>query len=201
MKPLRAALVAFVLSVSATPAHAGLIGLIGGDFDPEWLTDPDFFGVGDCDESPVALPSDYRCVFYHYDDDVESIDFRLDDGSGLIPVADESIFVDTEFSDFDTLETSELFADGFTFHLTGYPPIFAPFCDGEECPLLGLVFFVGPDSFHPDITGFSVSTVAVSGVKNPGAKAIPEPATLFLLGPAAAALLARRARRNRNRPV
>jgi hypothetical protein len=199
MKPLRAAFFALAMSIPAAPAHAALIGLIGGDFDPEELTDPSFFGVGACDQFGVELPEDYRCVFYHYDDDVDSIQFRLDDGSGLIPSAEANVTinVDTENSDFDTLAISLLFGDLFTFDLSG-ETLFPPGCEFEsECGLLGLTFFVAPDEFHPDITDFSVSVVGINNSPNPGALPVPEPATLFLMGPAFAALLAGRARRNR----
>ncbi len=206
MKVLRTVLFAAALGVSSTPAHAALIGMSGGDYDPPPITDITFQDLNSCAVGNFDLPSSFACAFYEFadvddfegDDPVSSIDFRLLDGLGNY-IAFETLTLDNQRSDLTgALILSPLFADGVTFRLSGgieqaiYP------CG--ECELPALAFFAGPDDGDEphsaaDVANFSLSVVGVNGQANPGATAVPEPATLLLMGPAAAALLMRRRRK------
>jgi hypothetical protein len=191
MKTLRLVLLVLALSTSSVPAHAAMIGLHGGDFDPQSIFDPAFNPLAlPC---PAAeLPSPYSCALYEILAEppppsqtfvVNSIDFRLlSPSGGLLGTGEigETLFADGDFSDLGNLAASSLFDDGFTFTL---------FDDSIFCPDDCEAAF-----FSSDRSIASVSVVGVNGVANPGVTAIPEPATLFLVGPAWGALAVHRAR-------
>lgn len=216
MKALRTAIIALALVLPAAPAHAALIGLLGGNYDPPPITDPSIFLLEACTTQTNDLPDEYFCTFYEFADvngdesldPVSSIDFRVLDALGnFISVDSNVLFTDEANSQLTApLVASPLFADGFTFRLSGaffgefesFETIF-PFGCSEGEFLCQLAFFVGPDENHPLIQGFSAAVVGVNGIANPGATAVPEPGTLLLLGPAAAALLMRGARTGRRR--
>jgi hypothetical protein len=190
MTRLRTALLACALSCSVVPASAATVGLGGGDVDPQFITDPAWQRMND--DKCLGLYPDYRCALYDGTvilDGISSIDFRLTDGFGaLIPFPD-SISVDPA-SALGFLDGSTLFEDGFTFNLS---------LDELQDPLfcIACIFFSSTESGLADPRW--VSIVGVNGVANPGATeqavaAVPEPATLLLLGPAAF-LLRRRFRR------
>jgi hypothetical protein len=208
MKPIRAALVALVLAVPATPAHAALIGLIGGDIDPQSIFDPSFQDLELDDANNCVIPgvdgTGRYCAQYEILPDVSSpnpeppenfildrIDFRLLDASGeffthsdLFGSCEDSdrLCVDSGLSDLSFLFASNLLGDNITFGLSSTDSIHCfpnvPDCDAE--------FF----SNDPNVR--KVSIVAVNGVISQ--TAVPEPATLFLLGTGTAALWARRKR-------
>jgi hypothetical protein len=188
MKPLRIVLLVMALSAPAGPAHAALIGLLGGNFDPQSIFDPTFNDLLFPCPITAELPVDYSCALYDIFTEpppepfvISSIDFRLlNPAGGFFDTGDigETLFADTENSDLDNFAASSLFADGFTFTL---------FDDSIFCP---------PDCqaafFSDDPSVAKVSIVGVNGIANPGAAPIPEPATLFLVGPAWAVIAVRR---------
>lgn len=206
MKLLPVAMIALGLGLLPAPASAAVIGLLGGDYDPPPvnITDPTASGLVACSTQPgFDLPSTYYCLFYNAfssvaEDDfnafpsIFSFDFRLFDGL-LLPIT-SNLFIDIPFSDLDGSDgeggavQSAFSEDGFRLFGGTISPT-SP-CEFECPPVVDAVaFFVGPDSFHtgPNISAFSVSSIAVNDVAT-----VPEPAMLFLLVPAYAALLARR---------
>jgi hypothetical protein len=190
MKPLRFALLVLALSIPAGPARAASIGLLGGNFDPQSIFDPAFNELVFPCPTTAELPAPYSCALYDIFTEpppeeepfiINSIDFRLLDPSGsFFDTGDigETLFVDSENSDLDNFAASSLFDDGFTFTL---------FDDSIFCPPTCLAAF-----FSRDPSVAKVCIVGVTGIVNPGAGPIPEPATLFLVGPAWAAIAMRR---------
>ncbi len=190
MKPLRLVLLVLALSTPAVPAHAAMVGLHGGDYDPQSIFDPVSNQLALPCPTTAELPLLYSCALFEILAEtppesepfvVNSIDFRLLSASGGLLGTGEigaTLFADAAFSDLDNLAASSLFDDGFTFTL---------FDDSIFCP---------PDCeaafFSSDGSIVSVSIVGVNGIANPGVAPIPEPATLFLVGPVWAALAVRR---------
>ena len=217
MKQLRLMVMVLACSAAALPAQAAIIGLAGGDVDPQSIFDatPQPVDPGCVLVDDLPLGYDPFCAQYTiFDDDefpeptsflLHSIDFRLQKPeSGFYSTAfvgdcELSLCVDEEFSDLDQLIASPLFADGITFRLFSVP-LTAEFIllsnHGISCdpfvPDCDAEFF----SNHPS-PGLSV--VGVNGVVNPGV-ALAEPATLLLVVPAIAALARRRRAASRRAP-
>jgi hypothetical protein len=186
MKYLRLVLFALGAAGAATPAHAAIIGLGGGDIDPQSIFDPAPQPlVSGC--MIVDPPYDAFCAQYEIFPDEEggdffvedepftlhSIDFRLQTPLGgyysteFVGDCELGLCVDDETSDLDVLTASPLFDDGITFRLQDdsihcFPGV--PDCDAE---------------FFSNTPSPGVSIVAVNGVAS-----VPEPATLLLLAPA-----------------
>jgi hypothetical protein len=198
---VRLVLLVLALSTAAAPAHAALIGLLGGDYDPQSIFDPAFNPLVFPCPTAAELPTPYSCALYDIFTEpppesepfiINSIDFRLVDSSGaFFDIGDigETLFADEEFSDLDNLAASSLFDDGFTFTLFDESIFCPPDCQAA--------FFASDGSVA------KISIVGVNGIANPGAAPIPEPASVLLVGSACAALAVRRARlraqRNPNR--
>ncbi len=187
MKPLRVVMLVLALSLMVAPARAADIGLLGGDYDPQSIFDIGFNPLElDCDPEGAAttgLPPGFYCALYEiFADDpypefvVESIDFRLlKPAGGYFSTEEigETLFA-SELSDLASLGESPLFPDGITFRLFDSFSIHCPdFCSAA--------FFSSDDT---------VASVSIRGVNN--IANVPEPATMLLLVPAAAALMARR---------
>jgi hypothetical protein len=184
MTRFRVALLACAFSCSVMPASAATVGLGGDTVDPLAITDP-AWQVLDPSHCLGLFDPSYRCAQYDGTafliDGIFSIDFRLKDGNAaLIPFPD-SITADP-LSALASLAGSTLFADGFTFRLSGDP---------FSC--IACIFFSQSDGLGANPA--QVSIVGVNGVANPGATAIPEPAMLLLMGPAFAFALRHRVRR------
>jgi hypothetical protein len=188
MKPLRLVLLLLALSTPAVPAHAAMVGLHGGDYDPQSIFDPAFNGLSPC-PTTAELPLLYSCAVYEIIPEptpgsgfvVSRIDFRLlSPSGGFLGTGEigETLFADGAFSDLGNFAASSLFDDGFTFTLFDHSILCPSDCEAAF--------------FSSDRSIASVSIVGVNGIANPGVVAIPEPATLFLVGPVWAALAVRR---------
>ena len=203
MKTPRIGTIVAVFSLVALPARAADIGLVGGEFDPEPISNPGVFGFGNCSDAPsFGLPSNFRCVFYEFPDldgdefldSISSIEFFL---NGL---DDFDLFVNTELSDLDGFSSGVAVPGALRLFTTNgniNPNSFCFESPDPECTP-GLAFFVGPSSDTetlPDNQVISLQVVAVSGTVT----AVPEPATLSMLGPGLLAVLffRRRARSGR----
>jgi hypothetical protein len=197
MNRFRQVLLALVVgTLTAAPASAASIGLIGGDFDPDFpfIDDPTFITLGACfeDDSPggdevedLLTQGGFECAIYlpgPYNR-IYSSDFLLSDGEGLIPYGDERISTfANSLSQLGILVQSEFVPGGYT--LMSVDGIGVT-CGGVETTGCDFIEFFSdePSVIH------SVSIQAVNRV--------PEPATLLMMGPAAAWYFIRR--RNRNR--
>ena len=195
MRAWRVGAIAAVLSFLSWPAHAAVIGLLGGDYDPDQINSGLTYPGGSCaavnNQHDTSHFTSFQCVFYEFAD--------LDGDEGLDPITSieflltgftgpETFSVDSfsELPDFggDTLVPGSLRLSGGVIT----PDFFCELCT----PVTGLALYAGPGEGEtlPQLT-FQV--VAVNGQV-----VVPEPATIMLLGPGAFAMLlaARRARRS-----
>ena len=210
MKALRTVVIALALVVPAAPAHAALIGLLGGNFDPPPITDPGTSEFVSCRTQSLIFGENDFCVFYNafqFDPSrpdfvpfefIESLDFLLGQLIGDVVEfrqAGETLQVHP-LSDMPTLENSTEF-NPKGLRLSG-AEIRKPSCDYDydyECefPEFNVALVLQLGLGDGEIGDYSTRNLAVNGTP------VPEPGTLLLLGPAAAALLMRRARNSRRR--
>jgi hypothetical protein len=204
LKFLRIGLAALMASVLIpSSAQAINIGLLGGDVDPELplitnigfvdlLANDDPQGAND----PCAfLSGSFFCAAYEIPNSdyyspfvIDSIDFRIVNPDGdYFTTGDinETLFA-SELSDLPTLVASTLFEDGVTFRLIDVLIL------SLDCPPYGA--YCRGDFFSDSSDVARVSVVGVNGVANPGATAVPEPASLLLFGTGIAGLVAHRRR-------
>ena len=189
LKVFRFALAAVVLgALSASPAQAINIGLLGDQVDPPpSITDITFFDLtaGGCNVQ--AVTSGFFCFEYEvqpFNPDsearpgtvIDSIDFRIVNTAGQYfttgDINETLSAANASINDLPNLIASPLFADGVTLRLYDSSSLNC-FPGHSDCRA---EFF----SDSPDVA--SVSIVGVNGVQNFGATAVPEPATLLLFG-------------------
>ena len=190
------------LSAFAFPAHAAVVGLLGGDFDPPPITDPSVFSFAPCNGDfghNVGLDrfDNFMCIFYSFPplnsagdtfDSVSSIEFNL------FGLNTEGLTVDNGDGDPHYLQNLNFGTIG-SFRLDG--GLLTPnFCDLEieGCDrITALALFVGPSGDETLPSNIFGQVVAVNTTVN-----IPEPTTLLLLGPGIAGAIMTRRRMRRN---
>jgi len=194
MKVLRISAIVVALSAFALPAHAAVVGLLGGDFDPPPIDDPSIFSAVPCNGGDaihnVGIPrfENFVCVFYS---------FPFPSFSPIFNIEFNIFGLNTEGLTVDNGDGNPLYLQNLTpgtvgtFRLDG--GVIAPnFCDPEDegcIRVTALALFIGPSGDETLPPNISAQVVAVK---------IPEPTTLLLLGPgiAGAILARRRIRRN-----
>jgi len=194
MKAWRVGTIAAVLSFLSLPAHAAVIGLLGGDYDPDQINSGLTYPGGSCaavnSQNDTDFFTNFQCVFYEFADldsdesldPITSIEFLLTGFAGPFTV-------DSTFSQLPVFGGPTLVPGSLRLSWGVITPDF--FC--ELCtPVTGLALYAGP-SEGETLPQLTFQTVAVNGQV-----VVPEPATIMLLGPGAFAMLlaARRARRS-----
>lgn len=189
LKVVRIGLAA-VLAIAVAPwtAHSAVIGVLGGDVDPELplITNPGLF-ILTADGCGFEADSGFFCAAYEvpnsgdFPTDIDSIDFRITKPGGEFFTTDEIEGISVHgSSDLPFLTESFLFPDGITFRLSD--------SDSLNCGPVDTFCRADFYSVFDDVA--AVSIVAVNDVPN-----VPEPVTLALLGVGAASVAARRYRR------
>lgn len=198
MKALRISAMVVALSALALPAHAAVVGLLGGDFDPPPIDDPSIFGAVPCNGGDavhnVGIPrfDSFVCVFYSFPfpslTPISSIEFNL------FGLDTEGLTVDNGDGNPFYLQNLSAGTIG-SFRLDG-GTIFPNFCNPEDegcVPVTALALFIGPSGDEILPSNIFGQVVAVNTPVN-----IPEPTTLLLLGPGIAGAIVARRRMRRN---
>jgi len=190
MKALRIGVLTGVLSMAAMPAHAAVIGLLGGDYDPDPINSGLVYSGGSCaavnNELDTSHFTNFQCVFYDFADlngdtsldAIHSIEALI---SGFVG---EEVFTVDEFSELPFLGGDTLVPGSLRLSGGNIVPNFNVGCEIECPPLVtGLALYVGP-SEGETLPQLTFQTVAVNEQVT-----VPEPATIMLLGPGVLAAL------------